>query len=124
MSSLLDVSPLREILNHLLTLQFPQYVSALFLQSPTSRLTARRAMLDSIDQIAASRTALGEIKNLVEALETKLRTLTAELDPTKEQLRVARGELDASKEEIKRLEVEARKWQERNTQLLTKVCLP
>ncbi|KAJ3528925.1 hypothetical protein NM688_g7928 [Phlebia brevispora] len=54
------------------------------------------------------------------ALETKLQQLTSELEPTKEQLRVARAELEARDGQVKRLEDEARKWQERNTQLLTK----
>ena len=55
------------------------------------------------------------------ALETKLQQLTSELEPTKEQLRVAKAELDAREAQVKRLEDETRRWQERNSQLLTKV---
>ena len=56
------------------------------------------------------------------ALDTQLQQITSELEPTREQLRVARAELDARTEQIKRLEQECRSWQDRNTQLLTKVC--
>ena len=54
-------------------------------------------------------------------LEMKLQVLSAELEPAKEQNRLARAELEARDAHIKRLEEESRRWQERNTQLLTKV---
>lgn len=54
-------------------------------------------------------------------LESDLRQLNAELEPTKEKLRVAQAEIDAKDQQIKLLESESRRWQERNSQLLTKV---
>jgi len=56
-------------------------------------------------------------------LETKLQLLSSELEPAKEQSRMARAELEARDAQLKRLEEESRRWQERNTQLLTKVSL-
>ncbi|KAG6850340.1 hypothetical protein H0H93_014613 [Arthromyces matolae] len=53
-------------------------------------------------------------------LDSKLKQLTQELDPAKEQSRLAQAELQTCKAQISRLEEESRKWQERNTQLLTK----
>lgn len=57
-------------------------------------------------------------------LEAKLQQLSQELDPAKEQARVAQAELQACKSQLARLNEESRKWQERNAQLLSKVCLP
>ncbi|KAL4250041.1 hypothetical protein ABKN59_004926 [Abortiporus biennis] len=54
------------------------------------------------------------------ALDAKLQRLTSEVDPLKEQLRITKAELDAKDQQVKRLEDETKKWQERNTQLLTK----
>lgn len=56
------------------------------------------------------------------ALETQLQQLQSELEPTREQLRVTRAELDARNEQVIKLEQECRGWQDRNKQLLTKVC--
>ncbi|XP_006462514.1 hypothetical protein AGABI2DRAFT_71914 [Agaricus bisporus var. bisporus H97] len=53
-------------------------------------------------------------------LEAQLRKVTAELEPTQEQIRVVQAELEVTKAQVVRLEEESRKWQERNTQLLTK----
>ncbi|KAF8967178.1 hypothetical protein BDZ97DRAFT_1917117 [Flammula alnicola] len=53
-------------------------------------------------------------------LESKLKQLSLELDPAKEQARSAQAELEATKVQIQRLEQESRRWQERNTQLLSK----
>ncbi|KAJ7758135.1 hypothetical protein DFH07DRAFT_772602 [Mycena maculata] len=53
-------------------------------------------------------------------LEVKLKRLSAQLDPAKEQARVAQAELEARSAQLARLEEENRKWQERNTQLLSK----
>ncbi|KAG6916320.1 hypothetical protein DXG01_007370 [Tephrocybe rancida] len=53
-------------------------------------------------------------------LDTKLKQLSAELDPAKEQARLAQAELQACKAHLGRLEEEGRKWQERNAQLLSK----
>jgi len=54
-------------------------------------------------------------------LDTKLKQLSAELEPAKEQARVAQAELEARDVQLKRLEAESRRWQERNAQLLSKV---
>lgn len=54
-------------------------------------------------------------------LEAKLQQLSAELDPAREQARIATAELEARDSQLKRLEEENRRWQERNTQLLSKV---
>ncbi|KAJ6584124.1 hypothetical protein DFH09DRAFT_1434376 [Mycena vulgaris] len=53
-------------------------------------------------------------------LEAKLRQLSSQLNPAKEQARVAQAELEARNGQMARLEEENRKWQERNTQLLSK----
>jgi len=54
-------------------------------------------------------------------LEAELRKVTSELEPSQEQIRVTEAELDVTKAQLVRLEEECRKWQERSTQLLTKV---
>lgn len=56
-------------------------------------------------------------------LDAKLKQLSMELEPAKEQARVAQAELEARDMQLKRLEEENRRWQERNTQLLSKVSL-
>ncbi|KDQ62646.1 hypothetical protein JAAARDRAFT_54566 [Jaapia argillacea MUCL 33604] len=53
-------------------------------------------------------------------LDLKLQQVSLELEPAKEQARVAQAELEARDQQIKRLEDESRRWQERNTQLLSK----
>ncbi|KAI6009008.1 hypothetical protein BKA83DRAFT_648805 [Pisolithus microcarpus] len=53
-------------------------------------------------------------------LDAKLKTLSAELEPTKEVARVARAELQARDAQIALLEGESKRWQERNSQLLSK----
>ncbi|KAJ7236740.1 hypothetical protein B0H12DRAFT_1139991 [Mycena haematopus] len=53
-------------------------------------------------------------------LEAKLKQLSAQLNPAKEQARVAQAELEARNSQMARLEEENRKWQDRNTQLLSK----
>lgn len=55
------------------------------------------------------------------ALEAKLKQVSAQLHPAQEQARVAQAELEARDAQLKRLEDENKKWQERNTQLLSKV---
>ena len=55
-------------------------------------------------------------------LDTKLKSVLQELDPLRERARTMQGELEARKEHVTRLEEENRRWQERNSQLLTKVC--
>ncbi len=54
-------------------------------------------------------------------LDAKLKGIVEELDPLRERARTIRAELDASNEHVARLEEENRRWQERNSQLLTKV---
>jgi nucleoprotein TPR len=54
-------------------------------------------------------------------LENKLQQLSKESEPAKEQARMAKAELEARDGQVKRLEEECRRWQERNTQLLSKV---
>lgn len=56
-------------------------------------------------------------------LDAKLKNILQELDPLRERARTMRAELDARNEQVVRLEEENRRWQERNSQLLTKVRL-
>ncbi|KAF8443123.1 hypothetical protein L210DRAFT_3620711 [Boletus edulis BED1] len=53
-------------------------------------------------------------------LDAKLKALSTKLEPAKEQARVARAELQARDAQISLLENESKRWQERNTQLLSK----
>lgn len=54
-------------------------------------------------------------------LDIKLKSVLQELDPLRERARTLQGELEARKEHVTRLEEENRRWQERNSQLLSKV---
>ncbi|PBK97398.1 hypothetical protein ARMGADRAFT_637587 [Armillaria gallica] len=56
----------------------------------------------------------------VKQLDVQLKELSSQLEPAKEQARVAQAELEAGKVHIQRLEEENKRWQERNTQLLSK----
>ncbi len=56
-------------------------------------------------------------------LEAKLKELSSELDPAKEHARTAQAELEPTKVQMQRLEMESKRWQERNSQLLSKVFL-
>jgi nucleoprotein TPR len=56
-------------------------------------------------------------------LDANLKGIIEELDPLRERARTMRAELDARNEHVTRLEEENRRWQERNSQLLTKVRL-
>jgi hypothetical protein len=49
--------------------------------------------------------------------------MSQELEPAKERAQISQAELEASKAQLSRLEDESRKWQERNSQLLSKVRL-
>ncbi|KAI6016240.1 TPR/MLP1/MLP2-like protein-domain-containing protein [Pisolithus marmoratus] len=53
-------------------------------------------------------------------LDARLKALSTELEPAKEEARVARAELQARDAQIVLLEGECKRWQERNTQLLSK----
>ncbi|KAF9483517.1 hypothetical protein BDN70DRAFT_873831 [Pholiota conissans] len=53
-------------------------------------------------------------------LDLKLKELSSELDPAKEEAQSAKAELEATKVQMQRLEQESKRWQERNTQLLSK----
>ena len=56
-------------------------------------------------------------------LDAKLKGIIQELDPLRERARTMRAELDARNEHVARLEEENRRWQERNSQLLSKARL-
>lgn len=60
----------------------------------------------------------------VAELDGKLRQVTDELSPAKQELLVLRAEVGALNSQITRLAQDNQKWQERNQQLLTKVCQP
>lgn len=54
-------------------------------------------------------------------LDVKLKALIQEVDPLRERAHTVQAELVARNEHVGRLEEENRRWQERNSQLLTKV---
>lgn len=60
----------------------------------------------------------------VAELNGKLRQVTDEFAPAKQELIVLRAELDARHSQIFRLTQDNQKLQERNQQILTKVCKP
>ncbi|KAH9169938.1 hypothetical protein EDB89DRAFT_1980725 [Lactarius sanguifluus] len=53
-------------------------------------------------------------------LDIKLKSVLQELDPLRDRARTVQAELDARNEHVTRLEEENRRWQERNSQLLSK----
>ena len=57
-------------------------------------------------------------------LDVKLRQVTDELAPAKQELLTLRAEMDSRDSQIARLTQDNKRWQERNQQLLTKVCQP
>jgi nucleoprotein TPR len=84
--------------------------------------------IDRIDQLNVLRESNATLRSdcenyakRVRELETRLQSFSSGLEPAKEQSRVARAELEARDAQLKRLEEESRRWQERNTRLLTKV---
>ncbi|KAI0647815.1 hypothetical protein C8Q79DRAFT_924901 [Trametes meyenii] len=84
-------------------------------------------LAEKINQVAILRESNATLRSDCEAyakrarqLEVELRQANAELEPTKDQLRIAQAEAEAKEQQIKLLENESRRWQERNTQLLTK----
>ncbi|KAH9018599.1 TPR/MLP1/MLP2-like protein-domain-containing protein [Lactarius pseudohatsudake] len=56
-------------------------------------------------------------------LDIKLKSVLQELDPLRDRARTVQAELDARNEHVTRLEEENRRWQERNSQLLSKVLI-
>lgn len=54
-------------------------------------------------------------------LDAKLQQLSTELHPARQGLLVAKAELEARDSQITRLQEDSRKWQERNSQLMSKV---
>ena len=85
-------------------------------------------LIERINQLNILRESNATLRSDCEAyakrsreLDAQLQRLTAELDPAKERARVAQAELQARDSQIKALEEENRRWQERNTQILTKV---
>ncbi|KAI0062383.1 hypothetical protein BV25DRAFT_683663 [Artomyces pyxidatus] len=53
-------------------------------------------------------------------LDIQVKLLTVELEPLRERERILQADLDAQKGHVSRLEDESRKWQQRNSQLLSK----
>lgn len=91
---------------------------------------AHNELAEKINQVAILRESNATLRSDCDTyskrarqLEAELRKVTAELEPIKEKLRVSQAEVEAKDQQIKLLENESRRWQERNTQLLTKVCL-
>ena len=91
---------------------------------------AHNELAEKINQVAILRESNATLRSDCDTyskrarqLEAELRKVTAELEPIKENLRVSQAEVEAKDQQIKLLENESRRWQERNTQLLTKVCL-
>jgi nucleoprotein TPR len=62
----------------------------------------------------------------ISQIEAKLKEAGAELGPTKQELLVAKAELEARDAQIARVQEDNHKWQERNSQLMSKVfhCFP
>jgi nucleoprotein TPR len=88
-----------------------------------------KELVEKINQLNILRESNATLRTESEAqakrareLETKLQVLSSQLEPAKDQNRQSQAELEARDAHIKRLEEESRRWQERNTQLLTKVC--
>ncbi|KAI0699945.1 hypothetical protein C8T65DRAFT_709807 [Cerioporus squamosus] len=88
---------------------------------------AHNELAEKINQVAILRESNATLRSDCDSyskrarqLEAELRKVTAELEPTKEKLRVTQAEVEAKDQQIKLLENESRRWQERNTQLLTK----
>ena len=87
-------------------------------------------LAEKINQVAILRESNATLRSDCETyakrarqLEAELRQATEELEPIKEQLRVAQAEIEAKDQQVKMLENESQRWQERNTQLLTKVSV-
>lgn len=70
------------------------------------------------------RTEIEEKDRRIARLDEELKRVTDELAPAKQELLVLRAELDARGSQVTRLMQDIQKWQERNQQLLTKVCQP
>ncbi|KAL1742749.1 hypothetical protein HDZ31DRAFT_42546 [Schizophyllum fasciatum] len=84
-------------------------------------------LMDRINQMNILRESNATLRAESEAnarkakeLETKLREVSAQLEPAKEQARVAKAELESRDAHIKKLEAEVKNWQERVQQLMSK----
>ena len=55
-------------------------------------------------------------------MDSKLQQVNAELGPAKQGLFIAKAELEARDLQLNRLQEDNRKWQERNSQLMSKAC--
>ncbi|EIN12937.1 hypothetical protein PUNSTDRAFT_97919 [Punctularia strigosozonata HHB-11173 SS5] len=84
-------------------------------------------LLEKINQLTILRESNATLRAESEAnarrardLDLKLQRLTTELEPAKEEARLAQAELSARDAQLQRLQEENKKWQERNSQLLTK----
>ncbi|KAI0310134.1 TPR/MLP1/MLP2-like protein-domain-containing protein [Amylostereum chailletii] len=86
-------------------------------------------LLDKISQLTLLRESNATLRADSEAnakrareLDAQVKSLTTELEPLRSQVRNLRAELQSTGSHVKRLEDESRRWQERNAQLLSKVC--
>lgn len=86
-------------------------------------------LLEGINQLSVLRESNATLRSESERhakrsreLDLQLRKLKIELDPLQEQVQVAKAELEARDAQIASLQNEVKGWQERNAQLLTKVC--
>jgi nucleoprotein TPR len=98
-------------------------------QAATSE-TEHAELVERINQLAILRESNATLRADCEAhqrrsreLDARLKEVSAELDPVKDQLRRVQGEIEVRDARVQRLEAESASWQERNRQLLSKVCL-
>jgi nucleoprotein TPR len=84
-------------------------------------------LVDKIGQLTVLRESNATLRADAEAhakrareLATRVKALTAELEPVRTQVRTLQAEAQASATHVKRLESENQRWQERNMQLLSK----
>jgi nucleoprotein TPR len=87
-------------------------------------------LVERINQLNILRESNATLRSQSEAhakraaeLDTKLKALSTQLEPLQEQARVSTAELEAKDAHIKRVEEEAKRWQERNAQLLSKAMI-
>lgn len=91
--------------------------------------TQHAELVERINQLTILRESNATLRADCEAhakrareLDVKLKQVTLELEPAKEQARLAQAEREAHALQIERLERESKTWQDRNKQLLSKVC--
>ena len=88
-------------------------------------------LLERINQLNLLRESNATLRSECEAhrkraegLNSKLRQLTAEVDPVKEETRLLRAELESRDHQLERLGRENQQWKDRSQQILNKVCSP